>query len=205
MNVLIYILGTLISYLLGSINGALVVSKILKKDMTKSGSKNLGASNATITLGPVWGIIVGAFDIFKGFIVVFLARMIFPDLSYLPYIVSTAAILGHIFPVFNKFKGGKGFATLMGSILGYNFIVFAIAGALVIIITFVTDYIVIATVTMSIGFPVFVGIYTGNPFFSAILAIASITILIKHSENYVRIFKKEEIGIRSALSKKHRI
>ncbi len=205
MNWLIYVLGALVAYLLGSVNAALIVSKILKKDMTSAGSKNLGASNATITLGPKWGIVVGAFDIFKGFLVVFLARMIFTDCEYLPFVVSTAAIIGHVFPFYHKFKGGKGFATLIGSILGYNVIAFAVGIVLIVVITFSTDYIVFATVTLAVGFPVFVGIYTGNPVNSAILALGSLIIILKHLENFKKIARKEEIGIRSALSKKNRI
>ena len=131
--------------------------------------------------------------------------MFFKDYEYLPYIVASMAIIGHIFPFYLKFKGGKGFATLMGCILGYNPIVFVIAGVLVIIITFATDYIVFATLSMLIAFPVFVGIYTHNIIYALILAVGSFCILSKHSENIKKIIKKEEIGIRSSFTKKHRI
>ncbi len=201
----VYILGALIAYLVGSFSPSFFLAKILKKDIRKGGSGNLGASNTTLTLGWKWGVLVGAADIFKGFIVVFIARMFFKDYEYLPYIVASMAIIGHIFPFYLKFKGGKGFATLMGCILGYNPIAFVIAGILVIIITFATDYIVFATLTMLIGFPVFVGIYTHNIIYPLILAVGSICILSKHFENFKKIIKKEEIGIRSAFTKKHRI
>jgi glycerol-3-phosphate acyltransferase PlsY len=201
----VYILGALISYLVGSINTAFFLSNILKKDMRPGGSGNLGASNATLTLGWKCGVLVGACDILKGFAVVFIARMVFPGYEYLPYIATTMAIIGHIFPFYLKFKGGKGFATLIGCILGYNWILFIIAGVLIIIITFATDYIVLATLTMIISFPVYVGISTHNFIYPAILAIGSICIFIKHIPNYIRIIKKEEIGIRSAFTKKHRI
>ncbi|MBR4413707.1 MAG: glycerol-3-phosphate acyltransferase, partial [Lachnospiraceae bacterium] len=154
----VYILGALIAYLIGSFSTAFFLSKILKKDIRNGGTGNLGASNTTLTLGWKWGLLVGIVDILKGFVVVFVARMVFPEYEYLPYIAASMAIIGHIFPFYLKFKGGKGFATLMGCILGYNFIVFVIAGLLVIIITFATDYIVISTLTMAVGFPVFVGI-----------------------------------------------
>lgn len=202
MNWLVYILGTLIAYLVGSINSALIVCKIKKKDIGKEGTKNLGASNATIVLGLKWGVFVGAFDIFKGFIVVFLARMLFKDYAFLPYLVATAAILGHIFPFYHKFKGGKGFATLLGSIMGYNLIAFAVAILLTVILTFTTDYIVIATISVAVGFPIFVGFYTGNPIYSAIIFISTLVIIHKHRENFKKIAHKEEIGIRQALFKK---
>lgn len=202
---IVYILGAVISYLIGSFNTAFFLSKILKKDIRSGGSGNLGASNATLTLGWKWGILVGLVDILKGFTVVFVSRMIFKDYEYLPYIAASMAIIGHIFPFYLKFKGGKGFATLVGCILGYNLIAFVIAGILIIIITFATDYIVIATLTMLIAFPVFVGIYTHNILYALILAVGSIVIFSKHIPNFKKIIKKEEIGIRSSFTKKHRI
>ena len=201
----VYILGALIAYLIGSFSTSFFLSKILKKDIRNGGSGNLGASNTTLTLGWKWGLLVGIVDILKGFVVVFVARMFFKEYEYLPYIVASMAIIGHIFPFYLKFKGGKGFATLMGCILGYNLIAFVIAGLLVIIITFATDYIVLATLTMLISFPIFVGIYTHNFIYPLILAVSSLCIFIKHIPNFKKIIKKEEIGIRSSFTKKHRI
>ena len=202
---IVYILGAVISYLIGSFNTAFFLSKILKKDIRSGGSGNLGASNATLTLGWKWGLLVGIVDILKGFIVVFVSRMVFKDYDYLPYIAATMAIIGHVYPFYLKFKGGKGFATLVGCILGYNFIAFVVAGILIIVITFATDYIVIATLTMLISFPVFVGIYTHNYIYALILAVGSIIMFIKHIPNFKKIIKKEEIGIRSSFTNKHRI
>lgn len=201
----VYIIGGLIAYLVGSINTAYILAKIKKKDLRSGGSGNLGASNTTLLLGWKWGVFVGACDILKGFAVVFIARMVFGDYEYLPYIVSSAAIIGHIFPFYLKFKGGKGFATLCGCILGYNWLVFIIAAVLIAVITFATDYIVLATLTMIIAFPVYVGITNHNIIYPAILAVSMICIFIKHLPNYKRIIKGEEIGIKDSFTKKHRI
>ena len=201
----VYILGAVIAYLIGSINTAFFISKILKKDIRSGGSGNLGASNATLTLGWKWGIFVAAVDIFKGALVVFVSKYFFGDYEYLPYIAASMAILGHIFPFYLKFKGGKGFATLCGCILGYKWWLFIIAAILIAIITLATDYIVLATLTMIISFPVYIGITNHNFIYPLILAVGSIFIFIKHIPNYKRILKKEEIGIRSSFTKKHRI
>lgn len=201
----VYILGALIAYLAGSINTAFIISKILKKDIRSGGSGNLGASNTTLTLGWKWGVFVGAVDILKGAVVVFVARTFFAEYEYLPYIAASMAILGHIFPFYLKFKGGKGFATLCGCILGYRWWLFLIAAVLIAVITLTTDYIVLATLTMLISFPVYVGITNHNFIYPLILAIGSAAILAKHIPNYIRIIKKEEIGIRSSFTKKHRI
>lgn len=201
----VYIIGGLIAYLVGSINTAYILAKIKKKDLRSGGSGNLGASNTTLLLGWKWGVFVGACDILKGFAVVFIARMVFSDYEYLPYIVSSAAIIGHIFPFYLKFKGGKGFATLCGCILGYNWLVFIVAAIIIAAITFATDYIVLATLTMIIAFPVYVGITNHNFIYPAILAVGMIFIFIKHLPNYKRIIKGEEIGIKDSFTKKHRI
>ena len=198
----VYFIGTLLAYLLGSVSTSLIISKIKKVNLRTQGSKNLGASNTLIVLGPKWGIFVGFCDMMKGFISVFVARKCFADYRYLPYIVASAAILGHIFPFYNKFKGGKGFATLIGCILGYNPLVCLIAAVLIVAITLATDYIALATATVAIGFPVFVGISTGNLLYALITAIGSLFILIKHLSNYKRIVNGTEIHFRSAIKKK---
>lgn len=201
----VYILGAIIAYLVGSLNTAFFLSKALKKDIRTGGSGNLGASNATLTLGWKWGIFVALVDILKGAAVVMISRLVFTDYEYLPYIAASCAIAGHIFPFYLKFKGGKGFATLCGCILGYRWWLFLIAAVLIAIITLATDYIVLATLTMLISFPVYVGITNHNFIYPLILAVGSLIILIKHLPNYKRIIKKEEIGIRSSFTKKHRI
>ena len=201
----VYIVGAILAYLIGSLNTAFFLSKILKKDLRSGGSGNLGASNTTLLLGWKWGLFVGIVDILKGTLVMFVSRHFFASYEYLPYIAASMAIIGHIFPFYLKFKGGKGFATLCGCILGYNWIVFIIAAILIAVITFSTNYIVIATLTMIIAFPVYVGITNGNFIYPAILSVGMICIFIKHLPNYKRIIKKEEIGIRDSFTKNHRI
>lgn len=198
----VYIIGTLLAYLLGSISTSLIISKIKKVNLTTQGSKNLGASNTLIVLGPKWGVVVGVCDLLKGFIPVFIAGKCFVDYRFLPFILASAAILGHIFPFYNKFRGGKGFATLIGCILGYNPLVCLIGAVLIVIITLATDYIALATATIAISFPIYVGISTGNIWYALITAIGSLFILIKHLDNYQRIIKGTEIHFRAAIKKK---
>lgn len=202
---IVYILGAIISYLIGSFNTAFVVSSIKKKNLRSGGSGNLGASNTAILLGFKWGVFVALVDILKGFLVVFIAKMFFADYWLLPFVVSSGAILGHIFPFYLKFKGGKGFATLVGCILGYNWIVALIAAVAIAIITISTDYIVIATLSTIVGYSIYIGIVTHSVYPVLILWISFICIFIKHIPNIIRIAKKEEIGFRSSFDKKHKI
>lgn len=199
---IIYISAVIIAYLVGSISTSLIISKMKKKDLRAGGSKNLGASNTTLLMGWKYGLIVGICDILKGTIVVLLSKWIFHEYTYLPFCVAVAAVLGHIFPFYLKGKGGKGFATYMGIILGLDWRFFIIIGIGVILITLITDYIVLGTFTAVTTFPVW--LFFMNPVKWAFLipVIASVIIIIKHFENIKRIAKKEELGLRASFKKK---
>ncbi len=199
---IVYIIGILVAYMVGSISTSLIVSKAKNKDLRAGGSKNLGASNTTLLMGWKYGVLVGLCDILKGTIVVLLARWIFPEYTYLPFCVATAAVLGHIFPFYLKGKGGKGFATYMGIILGLDWRFFLIIGISVILITIITDYLALGTFTTVVTFPVW--LFFMNPLKWAFLIpiIASLVIIIKHLENIKRMIKKEELGLRASFKKK---
>lgn len=199
---LIYIIGSLIAYLIGSISTSLIVSTVKKKDLRAGGSKNLGASNTTLLLGWKCGVIVGVCDILKGTLVVVLARLLFAEYAYLPYVVGTAAVLGHIFPFYLKFKGGKGFATYVGIILGLDWRFFLIIGVSIVLITLITDYIALGTFTTMITFPIWLFFMSDVPWAFLIPSIASVIIIAKHFENIKRILKKEELGLRASFKKK---
>ena len=199
---IVYIFAILIAYMVGSISTSLIVSKAKNKDLRSGGSKNLGASNTTLFMGWKYGVLVGVCDILKGTLVVLLAKWIFPEYTYLPFCVATAAVLGHIFPFYLKGKGGKGFATYMGIILGLDWRFFIIIGISVILITLITDYIALGTFTVVTTFPIW--LFFMNPVKWAFLIpiIASLIIIIKHLENIKRMIKKEELGLRASFKKK---
>ena len=199
---IIYILAVLIGYLVGSISTSLIISKIKKKDLRSGGSNNLGASNTTIMLGWKYGVIVGICDILKGTLVVLLAKWIFPDLTYLPFCAGTAAVLGHIFPFYLKGKGGKGFATYVGIMLGLDWRFFLIMGVGILLITWITDYIALATFTSVTTFPIWLFFMCNIPWAFLIPLIASLVVIVKHFENIRRMINKEEIGLRASLKKK---
>ena len=201
----IYIIGAVIAYIIGSFNPALLISNIQKKDIRSHGSGNLGASNATILLGWKIGFTVAILDILKAFIPIMLTRILLPQYALLPYIVATCVILGHIFPFYLRFKGGKGFATYMGAILGLSFIAFIVIGLIFLIVSFFSDYIVMGTFTVITLFPVYLAVFTRNISFVSVILIASVVIFFKHTENISKIKNKEEIGIRAAFSGKFKL
>lgn len=193
-----YILVILLSYILGSSNMAKYLAAIKKVDLTAGGSGNLGASNAVILMGWGAGVLTALHDIGKSALAVILARLVFPDAPYIGAAAGVAAVLGHIFPFWMKFKGGKGFASYLGMTLALHW-KFAIAVLLlVVVVTLITDYIVAATTTTIVLVPIGLGILTQSWILPLILLIASLVIAWKHRENYIRIYNGTEIGFRKA-------
>ena len=193
-----YILVIVLSYILGSSNMAKYLAAIKKVDLTAGGSGNLGASNAVILMGWGAGVLTAVHDIGKSALAVILARLVFPELPHIGAAAGVAAVLGHIFPFWMKFKGGKGFASYLGMTIALNW-KFAIAVLLlVVVVTLITDYIVAATTTTIILVPIGLGLLTQSIVLPLILLVASLVIAWKHRENYVRIYNGTEIGFRKA-------
>ena len=199
-----YVIVILAAYLLGCSNMAVYLAKLKNVDLTK-GSGNPGTSNATILMGWNAGVIVGIHDIGKAALAVILAELIFPDLKYVGAAAGVACILGHIFPFYMGFRGGKGFASYLGMTLALNWKFALIILIIVGIVTVVTDYIVVGTVTMVVLVPVVMGILTQSAILAIILCAATVVILYKHRENFARLRNGTEIGLRSAAKGKHRV
>lgn len=187
-----FAVAILIGYLFGCFNIAFIISKIKKIDLRNTGSKNLGASNTFISIGKGLGVLVGVCDIFKCTIAIILARLIFPEIDFLPYIAGVACIMGHMFPFYLKFKGGKGFASFVGMTLGINWKFFIVIGICIILITLITKYIVLATMATVISYPIFLFFNTHNLWIVAMVSTISCIIIIKHYKNLIRIAKGEE-------------
>lgn len=200
----------LFSYFIGCFNTAYFLGKRKKVDVMETGSRNPGASNAMVTMGWKAGVLVGAADIFKCALAVTLARFIFPvSIPELRFVAAFGCILGHMYPFYLKFKGGKGLACLVGALLALHPLAFAVGGLIIIIITLTTDYIVISTYTLSVLFPVFAFFYGkwegGNGLICTALAAASSAFIIgKHFINFKRLLAGTEIGLRGAHSGKYR-
>ena len=200
-----YLIAVALGYLLGCSNLAYYISRSKKKDIRCAGSGNLGASNATVLFGWKAGIAVAVHDIGKATIAVTLAKLLFPELTYGGVAAGVAAVMGHIFPFYLGFKGGKGLASFWGMTLGLNWKLALIAGIVIILATLITDYIVIGTFSTIALVPTYLGITTRNLILTAIVAGASLVIFWKHRENIGRIIRKEELGLRSAIRGDNRL
>lgn len=198
MIILKYALCITAAYIIGSSNMALYIAKLRGVNIRSAGSGNLGASNAMVTMGWGAGIIVALHDILKAVIPVLLVQHFFPELRYIAAHVGVAVVLGHIFPFYLRFKGGKGLASFFGMTLAMNWKFALIIAVAIIAITLITDYIAIGTVASSIIVPVLQATVGAGVIVAIILSLASIVIIFKHRDNYRRILAGTEIGFRRA-------
>lgn len=192
-----YLLVVLIGYLLGSSNLAYYISRYRKIDIRKAGSGNLGASNAMILMGWKMGILVALHDIGKAILAAWLCGRLFPDLALSREVAGTACILGHLFPFYLGFRGGKGFASTVGVIAALNLRYALILAAVIVLLVLITDYMVVGTVSTVVSYPVYC-LFTRQFTAAALLTVTALIILYKHRENFVRILNGTEIGLRRA-------
>lgn len=200
-----YLWTILLGYFLGCSNMAVYIAKLKKVDLRSNGSGNPGTSNAVILMGWKIGILVGLHDIGKAYLAVALAKLLFPELAAVAEVAGIACVLGHIFPFYLKFKGGKGFASYIGMTLALNWKFALIVMVVVAFITLVTDYLVLGTFTTILAVPVYMGIATKSLLAVLILCVGTAVIFYKHRENMVRLYKGTEIGLRSTARGDHRV
>ena len=129
---------TLIGYFIGAISPSYIMSKMHGFDIRDKGSRNAGASNVVIVLGKAMGALCAVIDIAKAALTVLLAQSLMPKFALAFPVTGVACILGHIFPFYMNFKGGKGLACLGGTVLMYSRSFFLILLAVEIIVLFLT-------------------------------------------------------------------
>ena len=181
------------SYLSGSLPFGLILTKIfLNKDLRKIGSKNIGATNVLRTGNKTIAALTLFLDILKGIIPLLITKEYFTDLIYLS---SLAAFLGHIFPVWLRFKGGKGVATYLGIIFILSFNLGVIFCVSWILISIASKYSSLSSILSTLI--VFVVSFFNNNFeLTSYLFITFIIILYTHRQNIVRIKNKSEDKIK---------
>ncbi|HCY0740483.1 TPA: glycerol-3-phosphate 1-O-acyltransferase PlsY [Staphylococcus aureus] len=193
----------LLSYLIGAFPSGFVIGKLFfKKDIRQFGSGNTGATNSFRVLGRPAGFLVTFLDIFKGFITVF-----FP--LWLPVhadgpistfftnglIVGLFAILGHVYPVYLKFQGGKAVATSAGVVLGVNPILLLILAIIFFIVLKIFKYVSLASIVAAI-FCVIGSLIIQDYILLVVSFLVSIILIIRHRSNIARIFRGEEPKIK---------
>ncbi|MBA8778430.1 glycerol-3-phosphate 1-O-acyltransferase PlsY [Staphylococcus schleiferi subsp. coagulans] len=182
------------SYLIGSIPSGYLIGKIFfKKDIREYGSGNTGATNSFRVLGKPAGFAVTFFDIFKGFIVVFLPALFNVEIHGL--LVGIFAIIGHVYPIYLKFRGGKAVATSAGVLLAVNPILLLILALIFFIILKVTKYVSLSSIIAAIC--CVIGSFFISDYVLLITSIAvSVLLIYRHSSNIKRIIKGTEPKIK---------
>lgn len=200
-----YLITIAMGYLMGCSSMAFYLGKWKKKDIRTAGSGNLGASNATVLYGWGAGVLVALHDIGKSVLAVLVAKWLFPQLEYAGAAAGIAAVLGHIFPFYLKFKGGKGLASYFGLTLALNWRLALIVVVLIVAATLITDFISVGAMACSVFVPCYVGVTTHNWTLVGILCVGTAVMLYKHWENVVRICNRTEIGLRSTAKGENRV
>ncbi|HSI67914.1 MAG TPA: glycerol-3-phosphate 1-O-acyltransferase PlsY [Planococcus sp. (in: firmicutes)] len=183
------LLPVIIAYLLGSIPSALWVGQIFyKTDIRTKGSGNLGATNTFRTLGAKAGFVVTTLDILKGTAATVLPLFMATDIH--PLILGVVAVIGHMFPVFAKFKGGKAVATSGGILLGYQWPLFLLAVAVLLITLKITKMVSLSSIILAVVSVIYAIIYAVNtgdyPFLIMVVVLATF-IIYRHRANIGRI------------------
>ena len=206
------ILALLIAYLVGSIPSAVWIGKaIYGVDVREFGSGNAGATNTFRVLGKKAGLTVLLMDILKGWLSVMMARFIstapvgtspFVDLEI---VLGVAAVIGHIFPVFAGFRGGKGIATLFGVILAAHPAACLGCLAVFIVMFLAFRYVSLASISAALAFPVLViTVFAGHATPSMVIfsILVAILVMITHQKNIERLIRREESRMKFVKSTK---
>ncbi len=181
------------SYFLGSIPFGLVITKIfLGKDIRKMGSGNIGTTNVLRTGKKSLAAATLLFDALKGYISIIISLKYFNDLVYLSALV---CFIGHIFPMWLKFKGGKGVATYLGIIFGISFMQGIIFGLVWLITVIIFRYSSLSSILGSL-MVLFYSVFIGNGSQSYFLFIIFVIILFTHKENIIRLKNSKESKIK---------
>jgi len=180
-----YFIFAIIAYLLGSIPTALLVGKIgYKIDIREHGSGNLGATNSFRVLGVKAGIIVTLGDILKGTVATLIPLLFDADVYRLA--IGIVAVIGHTYPIFAKFKGGKAVATSGGIILGINPLLFIIMVATFVISLYLSKYVSLSSMITGVV-SVFVSFFFKDVGLMIVIVLLTIFVFYRHKENIKRI------------------
>ncbi|MFI3115229.1 MAG: glycerol-3-phosphate 1-O-acyltransferase PlsY [Clostridia bacterium] len=186
-----YLAIMIIAYVIGSLNFAIVISKlVLKKDIRDYGSKNAGTTNAFRIMGAKLGALVLVGDISKAFIAVLIGSNMGGDKGKL--LAGILVIIGHVYPVYFKFKGGKGVATATGMLLAFDLKMFAILFVIFMTVLLVTKFVSLSSLSAGAFLPFGMYIYYGDAIFVLTGTLIFLGVVYLHRANIVRLINHEE-------------
>ena len=199
-----FIIGALVAYLLGSIPSGLWIGQtFFQKDIREFGSGNLGSTNAFRVLGPKAGSVVLFCDVFKGSLATILAMTIFKQPSISPLWIASFAVIGHTFPLFASFKGGKAVATFAGMILAYQPLLL-LYGLIIFLILLTITRMVSLTAMVTISLGVLLSLLFNDWVLTAFALAIDIFIIYRHRANIQRILNGTENKVPMPWDKKNK-
>lgn len=190
---LLAVIAVVVSYLIGSLSFSILIAKWVKGiDIRQHGSGNAGATNTLRVLGKGPGILVFALDIAKGVLAVWLGRWLADGYVWVPAICGLAAIIGHNWPVWFRFKGGKGIATTVGVTATLAFVPALIAGVVAIAVIALTRYVSLGSLLFALVTPIAIGfIHFHAPEF-AVSVVLCLFAFVRHRSNLVKLVNGTE-------------
>ena len=209
MNIPPELLVVLFSYLIGSISGGIIIGKLKNIDIRKLGSKSAGATNAIRTLGIVSALIVLLIDVYKGYFAVqyipsFFITTNLENIIQIKLLAAFASVLGHVYPIFFKFKGGKGVGTALGSL----FAIFPLSYALIalsiwLMMLILSGYVGLSSIIAGLSIPIihnFLIKYNIDNFYLQLFGILiGLFFIFTHRKNIKRMIRKEEYQIKKIM------
>ncbi|MBE7010346.1 MAG: glycerol-3-phosphate 1-O-acyltransferase PlsY [Ruminococcaceae bacterium] len=203
-------------YLLGSLNASIIIGKILGVDIRKEGSKNAGMTNALRVLGKKTAATVFLFDLLKSVVAVLLAKTVArfldptaTDMSlYAQYLAGFGAVLGHNFPVYFGFRGGKGILASWGLIMVLDYRIAILLLIVFALVVGVTRYVSLASITSAILYPLFVIVFNIKPdeptvpYYIALSLVISALAVYRHRANITRLRTGTESKLGAKANKK---
>ena len=175
------------AYLIGSIPTGLIFGKLIwKKDLRQYGSRNIGATNAWRILGKKAGLLVFIFDFLKGQLGVLLGALIFATPGAM-VVGGLLAMLGHMFPIFIGFRGGKGVATGLGVVAALMPKVTAIVIVVWLVLTLITRYVSVASIVAAVLTPILAAVFNEPLIYFLFALVAAVVIVFRHKENIQRL------------------
>lgn len=196
-----YVICILFAYLIGSLSPSALIAKIKHKNLKKEGTGNLGATNTTLVFGKMLGFLVMVLDIFKGFLAVKISAWIVPDIEWFVMLIGFFAIIGHCFPFYLKFKGGKGLAAFGGVILAYNPLFFLFVLITGVIIVLISNSGTALSYYVALAFPIYVAITNPDIPVLAICVVMSLFMMVIFIPNLKKAIKGQEYKSRDFLKR----
>jgi glycerol-3-phosphate acyltransferase PlsY len=209
MKLGIYIAAILMNYLIGSIPFAYIIpKKISGKDIRMIGSGNVGATNVYRAIGPIWGVVVFLLDMLKGYVAAYLSTLIITkeqftiklsgfSVNHEIILLSVVlwSVIGHVFPIFLGFRGGKGVSTSCGVFICLIPRAMEVTMVIWIIVTSISRYVSLGSMIGAIFFPILVYLFGGSKIMMGFSLLIALFIILTHIGNIKRIISGQELRI----------